>query len=109
MRYAKVILGTELLVVTEDGGVVTAHHNEEFMVTTYYKDRVEQIDDEMWEMLADSKQWTKDWKDKDGVDNEMIQDALEWLAPRELHFIETDYHNLVVEFNHEQNKRRAEP
>jgi hypothetical protein len=108
MRYAKQKTGNEMTIVTEDGGVVTVHHNGTHMITTYYQDRVEQFDENMWEELDSSKQYLHDWKGKQEVDDEIVQDALEWLSPMDNDFVEEDYYLFTTEFNHQQNKRRAD-
>jgi hypothetical protein len=63
-----------------DGGIVEIHHNGDNYVSTYYQDRIEgEYSEESWLKLADGKQYCKDWVDKAEIDDEMINDALEWL------------------------------
>lgn len=71
----------EAVVYMSDGGIATFHHNEEHMLTTYYQDRIEIQSDDIWLSLAESKVYLKDWADKQVVDDEMIADAVNWLAP----------------------------
>lgn len=108
MRYAKQVSedGAEVVVVTEDGGVASATLSGGYMVTTYCQDRTSSFDEDMWEVLAEGKQYKKDWKKKQEVDQEIIEDALRWLCPSEIDWIEEDYYLLTTEFNHQQNKRR---
>lgn len=108
MRYAKQTVDDGVVILTEYGGVVTVHHNGSHMLTTYFNDKVEQFDDNMWEELESSKQWLRDWKKKQEVDDEIVQDALEWLSPMDNDFIEEDYYLFTTEFNHQQNKRRTD-
>jgi len=83
---AKVIFEdtTEADVYMSDGGVATFHHNGEHMLTTYYQDRCipEELKEgeDIWTKLGEGKSYCKDWEEKQTVDDEMIQDAVEWLA-----------------------------
>ena len=111
MRYAKTISEDkrEATILTEDGGVASIHHNGSHLITTRYQDRVNHFDDdEMWEILSESKQYLKDWKGKHEVNEEMIHDALAWLCPTERDWYEEDFYLFTTEFNHQQNKRRAD-
>jgi hypothetical protein len=107
MRCAKLISNNEATIVTEDGGVATVHHNGQNLVTTYYQLRVEQFDDDMWDILQEGKQYLKNWTSKQEVDEDTIHAALEWLCPTERNWVEEDYYLFTTEFNHQQNKRRA--
>ena len=107
MKYTRLITGTEGLVITEDGGVVTMHHNDDHIISTYHGNRIEEVSPLMWEELYDGKQWLHDWKDKQEIDDEVVQDALEWLSPRDTDFVEQEYNSFVYEFNHNQNKIKS--
>ncbi len=84
---AKVIYSNnqEADVMMSDGGVATFHHNGEHMLTTYYQDRVvaEELeeDETIWDRIGQGKASCNAWEDKQEVDDEMIEDAIEWLAP----------------------------
>jgi hypothetical protein len=84
---AKVIFTSESEadIFISDGGVATLHHNGEHIVTTYYQDRVvaEELNDDesIWEKLSEGKVYMKDWEGRDIVDDEMIEDAVNWLCP----------------------------
>lgn len=83
---AKVIFysDNEADVFMDDGGVATFHHNEEHMITTYYQNRVipEMLNEEetIWDVLGEGKSYARDWEDKQVVDDEMIEDATNWLC-----------------------------
>ena len=32
---------TEMMVIVQDGGIATCHHNGEYILTEYYQDRIE--------------------------------------------------------------------
>jgi hypothetical protein len=84
---AKVIFNSsdEVDIFTSDGGVATLHHNGEHIVTTYYQDRVVaeelDVDESVWERLSEGKVYMKDWEGRDDIDDEMIEDAVNWLCP----------------------------
>jgi hypothetical protein len=84
----------EVDIILEDGGVATVHHNGEHLLTTYYQDRVHAIDDEMWDVLADGNTYTKDWNDKQVVDAEVIDDAIDWLCPFTSNVEEVSYESI---------------
>jgi hypothetical protein len=44
-------------------------------------------DETIWDCLGQGKAYCKDWEDKHEVDDEMIADAIDWLAPG--HEVET--------------------
>ena len=86
---AKVIFhgNNEATVMMSDGGVAYFYHNGDYMLTEYYQDRF--IPEEtpleegqtMWDVLGEGKMYIKDWEAKQEIDDEMIQDAVDWLAP----------------------------
>ncbi len=78
----------EFGILTDDGGVATFHHNGDCVVTTYYQNRVTNIDNDSilydlsyWEWLALGKAYVKDW-DYTPTQQELIEDALDWLCPQ---------------------------
>jgi len=80
MKFKAVIKGDNLVVVTEDGGVATIHHNGDNYVTTYYQSRLTDVNDpqELWQELGEGKTYSKDWIQFDMP--EMIYDILQWLC-----------------------------
>ena len=76
---------SEADIFMQDGGVASVYHNTENLVTDYYQDRIEKKltpkrFDELWDTLADGKSYYNYWpEDKEEVDDEVIQDAAEWL------------------------------
>lgn len=68
-------------ILDSSGGLVEIHHNGINFVSTYFQDRIEgAFTKSSWLKLADSKQYCKDWDEsKTKIDQEMIDDALEWL------------------------------
>ena len=106
MRFAKQVNEdrTEAIIFVEDGGIVTIHHNGDFLLSEMYQDRVEYYDEnEMWETLAEGKMHIKSWRKKQEVDLEIIEHAIKWLCPFCENFIEVEFFNLVSEFNHNQS------
>jgi hypothetical protein len=110
MRYAKEVNDdrTEAVIFVEDGGVVTIHHNGEYLLSEMYQDRVEFYDNEVWDKLSEGKMYVKPWRNKQEVDFEMIEHAIDWLCPFCENFIEVEFFNLVSEFNHNQHKKQAD-
>ena len=75
-----------------DGGIAEIHHNGDNYVTTYFQNRIDgEYSEESWLKLADGKQYLKDWVGKDKIDEEMIYDALEWLHPMAVDFMEVEF------------------
>lgn len=111
MRYAIYFeqdapAGTDAIIFLEDGGIVTVHSNGEHLISTKYQNRIEKFDgDEMWEVLGEGKSYTTTWHDKNHVDQEIINNALDWLYPfRISNLEEVEFYNLVSEFNHNKTK-----
>lgn len=76
------ITPNDITILTQDGGVATIHkvEDEDRYLTTYYQDRCDAtFDDAMWDRLSEGKVYLKDWHDKTSIDQQMIDDALEWL------------------------------
>src|SRR5210317_1694706 len=88
-KYKLIHVDEDTYLRVDDGGIATFHHNGEHMLTEYYQDRCtsEEID---WELLAEGKMYVKDWESKQEVDDEMIQDALNWLVMYEDNFERTN-------------------
>lgn len=110
MRYAiyfeqNAPAGTDAIIFLEDGGIVAVHSNGDHLLSTMYQNRVETFDrDEMWELLSEGKAYTKTWYDKEYVDREIINHALDWLCPMCDNFQEVEFYNLVSEFNYNKTK-----
>ena len=70
----------EVEIRTQDGGVANIYNNGEHFITEYYQDR--DFNDEVdYDKLAEGKGYMKGWdEDKEVVDKEMIDDALNWLV-----------------------------
>jgi hypothetical protein len=68
-------------IITENGGVVSVHHNGENWVSTYYQNRLTDCthDDYVWDKLSENKVYLQDWEGEP-TKAEMIQDALDWLV-----------------------------
>lgn len=76
----------DITILTQDGGIATIHKVEDGenewgrYISTYYQDRCDAtFGEEMWDRLWDSKVYFKDWSNKTDIDQQMIDDALEWL------------------------------
>lgn len=93
----------DCIILTQDGGVATIHkvEDENRYTTTLYQDRAQTplFDDVMWDEINEGKVYLKDWVDKEGIDNEMIRHALNWLMA----FVPDDQFK-QVEFNYLQDK-----
>ena len=104
MKYAVGFLNkeTDATVILEDGGIATVHHNGEHIVSTYYQDRIERYDQDNLDGISEGKTSYKDWQDKQVVDEEVIQDALEWLCPFCDGFSKISYKEIVNLINNAQ-------
>lgn len=103
MKYAISITedapDTEVTIFTENGGITTTYHNGEHLLSEMYQDRVDFFDSEVFDRL-EGKIYIRDWENKQVVDQEVIQQAIEWLCPSCDTFIEVDFHQLVKDYNH---------
>lgn len=77
-----------------DGGVASIYHNGQHLITDYYQNRIplELLPEDMstaeqvlnttktWEDLAEGKMYYNDWKGKDIITEEIVQDAVDWLC-----------------------------
>lgn len=74
----------------EDGGV-SYIYQATCLSTIYHQDRTKDIDID-WDELSEGKAYYKDWCDKEEIDEEMIQDALEWLyvSTEEFKFVKVE-------------------
>ena len=71
---------TELDVISEEGGVVSLHHNGEYIVANQYQSRINPEVEDIWEDLAErSKIYIKDYYDFSLIFHEMIVEAIQWL------------------------------
>lgn len=97
MRYAKFISkdGREGTIIAEDGGIVDVHHNGEHVVATLYQDRVKKFDDQMWDKLGEGKSQSKDFENKDTLDDEIVVFAQNWLCPSATTWEEAEYTELI--------------
>lgn len=89
--------GDELEVVMEDGGNATIYyeyddHETPKPKTQYYQNRIEDLEcEDLWQQLADGESYIKIWEDKDIIDQDVIDDAIEWLCqPTQKHEYITD-------------------
>jgi len=112
MRYAISITedapDTEMTIFMEDGGVITTHHNGEHLLTEMYQNRADFFDGEVFDRLGEGKMYVKPWRKKQEIDQEVIDQALDWLCPFCETFTEVDFYQLVEEFNHNANKKQAD-
>ena len=81
-----------------DGYMATAYHNEEHMITEYYKSPLDKelfkpsMQAELYEMLSYTPMSNKDWPNKQVVDEEIITDILDSYAEGELVKVEENYY-----------------
>ena len=68
-------------IITENGGVVSIHHNGENWVSSYYQSKLTECksDDYIWDILSDSKIYVYDWE-SEPTKEDIIKDALDWLV-----------------------------
>jgi len=78
-----------------NGYLATCYFNDEHMLTEYYSDPVnvklfeEGNETELWELATnENRLYTKEWKTKQKIDEEMITDILDYYAKDELVEIE---------------------
>ena len=80
-----------------DGYMATAYHNEEHMITEYYKSPLDKelfkpsMQAELYEMLSYTPMTNKDWPNKQVVDEEIVTDILDYYAEGELVKVEEVY------------------
>lgn len=68
----------------EDGGAATLHWTGEYMLATYYQDRMKPEDvpegESIWDILAEGKAYCNEYQNDDEVTDEMILEAISWLG-----------------------------
>ena len=83
-----------------NGYFATAYHNEEHMITEYYKSPIdielfqEGNREDLYEMLSYTPMVNKDWPDKQVVDEEIVTDILDYYAEGELVKVEEVYDDI---------------
>lgn len=83
-------------IYTEDGGLSTIYHNGDRFITEYYQTRIANTSDEEIQKAYDGKVYSKEWPHKTFVDDEMIEDALHWLASSHIRFTEVKADDLQI-------------
>jgi hypothetical protein len=83
-----------------NGHLASCYHNDEHMLTEYYSDPmdVKLFEDgketELWELATNAnKLYTKEWNDKQQIDEEMVTDVLDYYAKDELVEVEEEYYD----------------
>lgn len=104
MKYAVHTDQDEGILIIEDGGIAAFHNNGEHIIATLYQNRAEEftMNYRMWAQLDDGKVHLKDWKTKQHIDEEIIDDALNWLCPNCQTLDEVDFQTLIDEFNNRE-------
>jgi hypothetical protein len=104
MKYGLHTDQDEAILIMEDGGIAAFHNNGEHIITTLYQDRAEMftMNYKMWSQLDDGKVHIKDWNTKQHLDEEVIDDALNWLCMRCLVFEQVDFQQLVDQYNNRE-------
>ncbi len=83
---------SEADILMEDGGTANLYNNQEHMCTIYYQNRAPVgvwdrtnilCEDYVQAGLSEGKGYVKDWPQKQEIDDEMIQDAVNWLCTME--------------------------
>lgn len=105
MDYALKKDGDEAILIVSDGGIATFHHNGEHIIATLFQNRVElfTFNYRMWNALDEGKVHIMDWHTKQDIDDEVIQDALNWLVFPSTVLNEIDFDELAHSFNKNQN------
>jgi len=83
----------------EDGGISTIYHNRDLFITNYFKSRVKDFSQEQWEFVNEGKIYSKEWPHKTYIDDEMIQEALRWLATSHIKFSEVQQDKFQFELS----------
>jgi hypothetical protein len=107
IKYAVIEDGDDSTIITEDGGIATVYNNGEYIIAELYQDKPEKFDfseeSTMFDELAEGKKYLEDYEDKQEIDDEVIQDCLNWLvfSPDydEFTFKKVPFHILVKEYN----------
>ena len=71
---------TEGVVVLEDGGIGTLHHNGSYMVTECYQSRLETFDVDVWEYLGNGKMYVNEWPEYQTIHNNLLDNIVKWLT-----------------------------
>ena len=85
-------------IYTEDGGVSSIYHNGDSFITEYVKRRLKDMSQEQWDYIHEGKIYSKEWPHKSYIDDEMIKEALRWLATAHIEFMEVQQDNF--QFQH---------
>jgi len=70
-------------VITEDGGCTYIYYGDSRWVSNYYKGRIGDLkgrEEEFWMELQDMGLYVNTWEDKEPTEEELIQDALDWMV-----------------------------
>ena len=84
-------------IYTEDGGVSTIHHNGDCFISEYYQSRINDLSQEQCDFVNAGKIYSKEWPHKSYIDDEMIKDALRWLATAHIKFIEVQQDKFQIQ------------
>lgn len=96
IRYAVLDDVEQTVVVIEDGGLATAHFNEEFIVVNWYSLKIPQefnddnIEETIWEYLDSGYRSWKEFHSKQEVDEEVITFMLHQLCCDDVEFEKDD-------------------
>jgi hypothetical protein len=104
MRFALKPSDDSIIVVTENGGIARIILQDGKFVSEYYQDQVDKFvfDKDLWTRLG--RKYTKVWEQVK-LDTSMIEDALSWLSIFTDTFEETDFDELINQYN---DKERTE-
>ncbi len=90
MKFRLILDDKEILVITEDGGIVCIREAESSSnitaITDYYQTRLTEkgiTSDNVFEILSEGKMYCKDWEIYKFNNINLIQNALSWLNPTE--------------------------
>lgn len=94
------------IILCEDGGVATLHHNGEHIIAELYQNRITKDTDlsTMFEELAEGKMYIQDYPEDNQVYPNHIKECAEWLyasTEQELFCFEVHYEQDIDDFDYQ--------
>lgn len=107
MNYSIKMDGSEMILITQDGGIATFHQGDGVLLTTLFQSRPHRFDftDEMWETLSDGKVYIKDYEGLTEPNQQVISETLEWLCLFCPKYVKVDWDVLINDYNQLADKQ----